>query len=97
MAKCSYYLLRTGGLAITIFVHSWFRSGSTWLWKKFRETEGMLALYEPLNEELPLWTPEKLVNSPARAFLYKPFGIGYVSFFNVFGLVAHKLRSLPEY
>ncbi len=51
-----------------VFVHSWFRSGSTWLWKKFRDHPGFCAYYEPLNEELPAWTPERLKGPPTRAF-----------------------------
>jgi len=53
---------------ISVFVHSWFRSGSTWYWAKFRSDPRFRAYYEPLNEELPLWTPERLETAPARAF-----------------------------
>jgi len=53
---------------MTVFVHSWFRSGSTWLWSKFRDDSRYIAFYEPLNEELPLWTPQRLDRTPARAF-----------------------------
>ena len=53
---------------MTVFIHSWFRSGSTWLWKKLRQADGIMALYEPLNEELPFWTPERLKSAPVRAF-----------------------------
>ena len=53
---------------MTVFVHSWFRSGSTWYWAKFRNDSRFRAYYEPLNEELPLWTPERLETAPARAF-----------------------------
>ncbi|MEP9387742.1 hypothetical protein [Mesorhizobium sp. KR9-304] len=53
---------------MTVFVHSWFRSGSTWLWAKFRDDSRFVAYYEPLNEELPLWTPQRLDTAAARAF-----------------------------
>jgi hypothetical protein len=45
---------------MTAFVHAWFRSGSTWLWEKFREDDSFLAFYEPLHEDLPNWTPERI-------------------------------------
>ena len=35
-----------------IFLHSLFRSGSTYLFKKFRETEGFWCYYEPFHHEL---------------------------------------------
>lgn len=53
---------------MTVFVHSWFRSGSTWLWGKFRNDSQFVAFYEPLNEELPEWTPHLLKTRAARAF-----------------------------
>lgn len=53
---------------MTVFVHSWFRSSSTWLWAKFRSDPSLRAYYEPLNEELPLWTPELIRSRPAVAF-----------------------------
>ncbi|MDF2372043.1 MAG: hypothetical protein P1V21_14775 [Rhizobiaceae bacterium] len=53
---------------MTVFVHSWFRSGSTWLWGKFRNDSQFVAYYEPLNEELPEWTPHLLETRAARAF-----------------------------
>ena len=54
---------------MTVFVHSWFRSGSTWLWGKFRNDNQYVAYYEPLNEELPEWTPHLLKTRAARAFV----------------------------
>jgi hypothetical protein len=48
-----------------VFVHAWFRSGSTWLWAKMRRQADLCAYYEPLNEELPLWTVE-LLSKPSR-------------------------------
>lgn len=53
---------------MSVFVHSWFRSSSTWLWAKFRSDQTLRAYYEPLNEELPLWTPELIRSRPAIAF-----------------------------
>jgi hypothetical protein len=53
---------------VPVIVHSWFRSGSTWLWNKLRTDSRFRAYYEPFNEELPLWTPEKIRTSRAGAF-----------------------------
>ena len=36
----------------TLFVHSGFRTSSTWLWLKLRELEGIRAYYEPFNQVL---------------------------------------------
>ena len=36
----------------SIFLHSGFRSGSTWFWHRFREARGTLAYYEPFHEKL---------------------------------------------
>lgn len=35
-----------------IFLHSGFRSGSTWFWHRFREANGTQAYYEPFHEVL---------------------------------------------
>jgi hypothetical protein len=35
-----------------IFLHSGFRSGSTWFWHRFREASGTYAYYEPFHEVL---------------------------------------------
>ncbi|MEL7059578.1 MAG: sulfotransferase [Acidobacteriota bacterium] len=38
--------------AAHVFLHGFWRSGSTWLWSKFRHRPEVLALYEPFNEGL---------------------------------------------
>jgi hypothetical protein len=38
--------------ARSIFLHSGFRSGSTWFWHRFREARGTQAYYEPFHEKL---------------------------------------------
>jgi hypothetical protein len=43
-----------------IFLHSGFRSGSTWFWHRFREAQGTLAYYEPFHELLASLTVEAL-------------------------------------
>lgn len=51
-----------------VFIHAWFRSGSTWFWTKLRADNGIRAYYEPLNEELAVWTPEAIRRGPTKAF-----------------------------
>ena len=53
---------------MTLFVHAWFRSSSTWFWAKLRKDSAVCAYYEPLNEELPRWSPERLRQGPTQAF-----------------------------
>ncbi len=43
-----------------IFLHSGFRSGSTWFWNRFRECAGAYGFCEPLNVKLAFLTPEKI-------------------------------------
>ena len=35
-----------------LFVHAWFRSGSTYIWSKLRENEKLICYYEPFHEVL---------------------------------------------
>jgi hypothetical protein len=39
-------------MADAIFIHAMWRTGSTYVWSKFREQAGYRAYYEPLNEAL---------------------------------------------
>lgn len=43
-----------------VFLHSGFRSGSTWFWHRFRAAHGTAAYYEPFHEVLARLTPEEL-------------------------------------
>jgi len=43
-----------------IFLHSGFRSSSTWLWTKFRSNDQLLCYYEPLNEQFASLTLENI-------------------------------------
>jgi hypothetical protein len=43
---------KNGGESDTFFVHSGFRTSSTWLWLKLRQVDGVRAYYEPFNELL---------------------------------------------
>ncbi|MDR3519052.1 MAG: hypothetical protein P4M00_24910 [Azospirillaceae bacterium] len=44
--------IRDSAIKTTTFIHSNFRSGSTWLWNCFRKTKQAHAYYEPFNEIL---------------------------------------------
>lgn len=46
--------------ARAVFLHSGFRSGSTWFWHRFREAGGTQAYYEPFHERLASLSPEAL-------------------------------------
>src|SRR4026208_1945481 len=35
-----------------IFIHAWWRSGSTYIWAKLREDEALCCYYEPLHEQI---------------------------------------------
>ena len=35
-----------------IFIHAWWRSGSTYIWSKLRENESCRCYYEPLHEKI---------------------------------------------
>lgn len=39
-----------------VFLHSTFRSGSTWFWNRFRQSAEVVAYYEPFNEVLDTLT-----------------------------------------
>ncbi|HXP96417.1 MAG TPA: hypothetical protein VN809_06870 [Telmatospirillum sp.] len=43
-----------------LFLHSAFRSGSTWFWNKFRQSPHVCAYYEPFNEALATLDPAQL-------------------------------------
>lgn len=54
-----------------VFLHSGFRSGSTWFWNRFRKAAGTCAYYEPFNEVLASLDPQILARNrpdswPAR-------------------------------
>lgn len=42
-----------------VFIHSSWRTSSTWFWLKFRENPATLCFYEPLNESLARLTREQ--------------------------------------
>jgi len=46
--------------ADAIFIHAWWRSGSTYVWSKLRENEARCCYYEPLNERVARLTLEEI-------------------------------------
>src|SRR5690606_10958003 len=46
-----------------VFIHSMFRTGSSYIWKKFNELEGVVAFYEPLHENLRLLSKGEVENA----------------------------------
>lgn len=48
-----------------IFIHSWFRSGSTYIWTKFRSVKGLYCYYEPLHEKIARLDDRAFENSPS--------------------------------
>lgn len=51
-----------------VFLHSGFRSGSTWFWNRFREAAQSYAYYEPFNEKLALLTSDVIATLKASAW-----------------------------
>jgi tetratricopeptide (TPR) repeat protein len=52
-----------------IFLHSSFRSGSTWFWGRFRAAPGVCAFYEPFHEQKVELTREALVDDRADGWV----------------------------
>jgi len=83
------------GKNYTIFIHSLFRAGSTYLWNKFRVINGFCCYYEPLNEILCGITSEyeekdweKINNHPK---LTKPY------FQEYYNLINERTNKIPFY
>lgn len=49
-----------------IFIHALFRTGSSYLWDKFRRSRDHVAFYEPLHEELAYMRPHNLAEFRQR-------------------------------
>src|SRR5262249_15011629 len=58
--------------AAPIFLHAWWRSGSTYTWSKFRQDESLICYYEPLHEKILHLTLEE-VEGPADPELARVF------------------------
>ena len=52
----------------SVFLHSGFRSGSTWFWSKFRQSESSHSYYEPFNEVLAELQADEIVNNKSDAW-----------------------------
>ncbi len=51
-----------------IFLHSLFRTGSTYLWNKFRQVDRYYCFYEPLHQVMAKLTPENITYMMTRDF-----------------------------
>jgi hypothetical protein len=67
-----------------IFLHSSFRSGSTWFWARFRAASGVCAFYEPFHEQKADLTPLALADDRADGWasghpdLDAPYNLEYM-------------------
>jgi hypothetical protein len=55
-----------------IFIHAWWRSGSTYVWSKIRENRSHICYYEPFHEKISYLTRD-LVAEPADVELSRFF------------------------
>ncbi len=51
-----------------VFIHSPFRSGSTWLFSRFRVSEDNYCFYEAFHEKLSEITPQDAINDRPDAW-----------------------------
>lgn len=65
-----------------VFIHSSFRTGSTWLWSKFRENSGCYCYYEIFNEILGTINFRNILQSSADWNSHHPRGAPYFSEFS---------------
>src|SRR4029077_2980183 len=49
---------------LPIFIHAWWRSGSTYIWSKLRENESCICYYEPLHERIADLNLDEIETSP---------------------------------
>lgn len=50
-----------------VFVHAWWRSGSTYVWSRLRRDPSLKCFYEPLNERLATLDAHSIESSTERA------------------------------
>ncbi|HEY1722318.1 MAG TPA: hypothetical protein VGG27_13835 [Magnetospirillaceae bacterium] len=55
-------------MARAVFLHSGFRSGSTWFWSRFRACADAYAYCEPFNVRLAALTPGEVINNHPDAW-----------------------------
>src|SRR5882762_10222133 len=82
-----------------IFIHAWWRSGSTYIWSKLRANASSVCYYEPLHERLASLTPDIVEASPEidRSMALK-HPVQTKNYFAEYGdlLRAQNLKFLPE-
>lgn len=86
----AYDLARAAGprliTEMPIFITARFRSGSTFLWRLFREIEGVTAYYEPLNEARWFLHPEHSPPSDPTHRGVENYGLEYAGMADLEGL-----------
>lgn len=82
--------------AKAIFLHSGFRSGSTWFWHRFREAGGTHAYYEPFHELLASLTVEALPRYGAQQWASGHPGLN-APYFSEYGALLRPQGGVPLY
>jgi hypothetical protein len=66
-----------------IFVHAWWRSGSTYVWSKLRQNDSCLCYYEPLHEKMARFSAAAIDQPPdpeqSRFFRHPPQTKNYLA------------------
>jgi len=81
--------------AAPVFLHSAFRSGSTWFWNCFREARGTCAYYEPFHESKMSLTAEDIATDTSEGWesghplLSRPYNTEYLGLLRPGGGVAN--------
>ncbi len=85
----------------TVFLHSGFRSGSTWFWSRFRAAANTCAYYEPFNEALgnlktaDVFTRNVMSPYSGHPALAAPYYADYVPLLRLQGGVGGFTPDLP--
>ena len=80
-----------------IFIHSGWRTGSTYVWTKFRRQPTCLAFYEPFNEMLSTMSPAEvyLARHDLSALHHSEIGLPYFhEYIPLLGPTGHKLFKI---
>ncbi len=80
-----------------IFIHSMFRTGSSYVWQKFNRHRGIMAFYEPLHESLNGLTLESLDKASRNTSNYHPRLSGSSYWENYRGLLRQGEKGVANY
>jgi len=81
-----------------VFVHSWWRASSTYVWSTFRRIEGTVAYYEPFHEFLTFTDRGRLENVIGRRGVWEDSfhgEIGGGGYFDEFAPILANAAKLP--